>query len=494
MAHPESTDVVIVGGGPVGMLLAAELAGYGVRTLVLESEAVTSERPKATTLHARTVQSLARRGYLPAPELPHPGEEVSTVFHFAGLPGLRITTPAGEPEPILKRPQADLEKLFEDRARARGVTVLREHRVVELHQEADGLRVAADGPDGRTLFESAYAVGADGARSTVRELAGIASDSWPASLSAMMGLVRVEGPLTAGWHRTPRGWVTAKDAPDGSTHIRTVNYAVSRADRGQMLSLDELCRETSWILGQEVSMAEPRWLSRFSDFARLARSYRAGRVLLAGDAAHVHFPIGGQGLSTGLLDVLNLSWKLALVVRGDAGEGLLQSYDAERRPAARRVIENVRAQVTLMDPDSRFDALRSLVGDLAVQDGGSGHMSSMISAQDTTTAACSGTPSAWEGRFLPNVALQTESGPSDVVRLLRGGRLVLLLLGAQGDGHQEAARKWSHVLEVVRAGPVAGLPCEAVLVRPDGYIAWVSGGDDLSSAIEVCLAGFGTTG
>ncbi|MFD7168264.1 FAD-dependent monooxygenase [Streptomyces violascens] len=489
MVHPGRTAVVIVGGGPVGMLLAAELGGYGVRTLVLEADAATSERPKATTLHARTVQCLARRGYLPAPEPTRLEGSVSSPFHFAGLPGLQITAPASEPDPILKRPQAELERLFETRARARGAKVLREHRVVELHQGTDGMRIAADGPHGRTFFESAYVVGADGARSTVRKLAGIESESWPATVSAMMGLVRVEGAdaPVAGWHRTPRGWVTVKEDTDG-THIRTLNYASPRADCSLDPSLEELRRETSWILGQEIAMSAPRWLSRFSDFTRLARTYRAGRVLLAGDAAHVHFPIGGQGLSTGLLDVLNLGWKLALTVRGEASEGLLDSYDAERRPAARRVVDNTRAQVTLMDPDARFDALRSVFGGLLAKDGPHGPLSSMISAQDTVVAGSPGDLSRWEGRFLPNLPLRTEAGPTDVIRLLQDGRMLLLLFGVHGDGHEKAAQKWAHVLRVVRAERVADVSCNALLLRPDGYVAWASDGDDLDATLAVYLA------
>ncbi|MGW4033981.1 FAD-dependent monooxygenase [Streptomyces sp. NPDC004838] len=494
MVRPIRTDVVVVGGGPVGMLLAAELGGYRVGALVLEAAAATSARPRATTLHARTVQSLARRGYLPGPERASDTGTVSSAFHFAGLPGLFITAPAAEPVPILKRPQADLERLFEGRARSRGVRVLREHRMIELHRRSGGIRVVAEGPQGRVVCDAAYVVGADGARSSVRELAGMASDAYGATVSAMMGLVRLEtaGALPAGWHRTPRGWVVAKDAPGGGTHIRTVDHTRPHPDRGLPPTLEELRRETSRIMGRDIGMTAPRWLSRFSDYTRLAHCYRAGRVLLAGDAAHVHFPIGGQGLSTGLLDAVNLGWKLALTVRGTAGRGLLDSYDAERRPAAGRVIGNVRAQVSLMHPEARLDALRALFLDLLAKDRGGAGLSAMISAQDTVLPARSATPSAWEGRFLQNIALTTSAGPTDVIRLLRDGRMLLLLPGPDGcDAEERAAREWACHLRVVRAEPSAGLPCAALLVRPDGYIAWASDGGDLGAALSAHLGGGG---
>ncbi|MFD9721164.1 FAD-dependent monooxygenase [Streptomyces sp. NPDC059076] len=493
IVDPIRTDVVIVGGGPVGMLLAAELGRYGVGVVVLETECAVSERPRATTLHARTVQSLARRGYLPGPGIAPDGGIVSSEFHFAGLPGLSITAPAAEPQPILKRPQADLERLFEGRARSAGVRVLREHRMTGLDQRSDGVRIVAEGPQGPVVHEAAYVVGADGARSSVRRQAGMASDAYEATVAAVMGLVRLDsvGALEAGWHRTPRGWVVAKDAPDGGTHIRTVDHTRTHADRGLPLTLDELRRETSRIMGREIGMTRPRWLSRFSDYARLARGYRSGRVLLAGDAAHVHFPIGGQGLSTGLLDALNLGWKLATTVRGTASKGLLDSYDAERRPAAARVIENVRAQVSLMHPEVRLDSLRDLFRDLLAEDRGGARLSAMISAQDTVLPTCEPNPSAWEGRFLQNIALRTPSGPTNVIKLLRDGRMLLLLFGSDGCGQWESAtREWGPLLHVVRSQPSAAMPCTALLVRPDGYIAWASDGGDLKTA----LTGYLTAG
>ncbi|MFE5602975.1 FAD-dependent monooxygenase [Streptomyces coelicoflavus] len=494
MARELHVDVVVAGGGPVGMVVAAELAGYGVSTLVVEARASVSRRPKATTLHARTVQSLVRRGHLGGLVSPsRPGTvPASSPFHFAGIPGLAISVPAMEPEPVLKCSQEELERHFEQRARSAGARILRGHRVTGVRQERGGVHITAEGPGGPVSCAAQYLVGADGARSTVRERSGFASQSFPATVSAMAGDVSLgeKGVLGPGWHRTPRGWIVAKDVPGGRTRLRTLDCAGPHGDRNLTLTLEELREEVSRIAGRDVPMAAPQWLSRFSDFSRLARSYRSGRVLLAGDAAHVHFPIGGQGLSTGLLDAVNLGWKLAFTVRGEAGEDLLDSYDQERRPAAQRVIDNTRAQVALMRPDPGLDPLRALFGELLAGSGESGVLSSMISAQDTVLPVHTPRSAPWEGRFLPNVGLTTVHGRTDAIGLLREGRPMLLLLGEQhGRDYESRARGWAGVLRVVRAEPTPDIPCDALLVRPDGYIAWAAGGADLTTVLTACFGG-----
>ncbi|WP_151485125.1 FAD-dependent monooxygenase, partial [Streptomyces albicerus] len=492
MASGTKTQVLIVGGGPVGMLLAAELAGYGVRTLVIESGAEVSGHPRATTLHARTVQCLVRRGHLEGLAAAADPAAFGRVFHFAGLPGLAISAPAAEPEPILKCAQEELQRHFERRARAAGARVLRGHRVTGVRQGPDGVQVTAQGPYGPVGCAAGYLVGADGARSTVREQAGFASRTCPATVSAMAGDVRLAGEacLGPGWHRTPRGWLVAKNVPGGFVRLRTLNCSGAQGERRLPPTLEELRREVSWIAGRDIAMEAPRWLSRFSDFSRLARSFRARRIFLAGDAAHVHFPVGGQGLSTGLLDAVNLGWKLALAVRGGAGARLLDSYDQERRPAAQRVIDNTRAQLALMRPGPELDPLRALFGQLLAAGGESSALAAMVSAQDTVLAPLTARSSPWEGRFLRNVGLATRQGPADVIGLLRGGRPLLLLFGEPG-GYQEQARGWAGLLRTVHAAPTPELPCQALLVRPDGYIAWGPAGDGLDAALA---AYFGASG
>ena len=271
--------------------------------------------------------------------------------------------------------------------------------------------------------------------------------------------------------------------------LRTLNCRGASPRHGEPLLLEELEREVGWITGRDVVMGEGRWLSRFSDFSRLASSFRMGRVLLAGDAAHVHFPIGGQGLSTGLLDAVNLGWKLALAVRGRAGAGLLDTYDQERRPAAQRVIDNTRAQLALMRPGPELEPLRALFGELLAQRGESGVLASMVSGQDTVLPGRGAKGSAWEGTFLHNAVLQTREGTVDVIGLLRQGSPLLLLFGDRGSGggYAEQARGWAGLVRVVHAEPVPRLACDALLVRPDGYIAWASGAGGLAAALTECF-------
>jgi hypothetical protein len=336
-----------------------------------------------------------------------------------------------------------------------------------------------------------YLVGADGARSVVRRQAGFVSRTWPATVSAMAGDVRLGrgAALEAGWHRTERGWVVVRHVGGGVVRLRTLDCRGAHVRRDLPLGLEELRREVGRITGGDVAMGEGRWLSRFSDFSRLALCYRRGRVLLAGDAAHVHFPVGGQGLSAGVLDAVDLGWKLALAVRGRAGASLLDSYDLERRPAAQRVIDNTRAQLALMRPGPELDPLRALFGQLLAGGGESGVLASMVSAQDTVLPARGPDASFWEGRFLDNVVLRTREGAVDVIGLLREGSALLLLFGdgGAGGGYAEQARGWAGLVRVVHAEPVPRLACDALLVRPDGYIAWASGAGGLAAALTECF-------
>ncbi|MFI1734575.1 FAD-dependent monooxygenase [Streptomyces acidicola] len=488
----EHAQVMIVGGGPVGMLVAAELGAHGVRTLLLEAQATVSERPKARVLHARALQGLARRGYFPelGPTAGADGAEAQAPFRYAGIPGLFITAPASEPGPVLKRPQADLERLFEQRARAVGVRILRAHHVTEVAQGRDGVRVLAKGLHGPVLCTARYLVGADGGRSTVRELAGIPARTYPATTSGLSGLITLRDPkvLEPGWHRTPRGWIVVHDIPGTGTHVRTLDCTGAHPARHLPPTPEELRDELSRIAGEDIEIRDPRWLSRFSDFARLVRSYRFGRIFLAGDAAHMHFPVGAQGVSTGVQDALNLGWKLALAVLGRAGEDLLDTYDAERRPEAQRVIDNTRAQLALMRPGPEADALRGVFAELVSAGRDSRYLSDMISGQDTVLPGCSRRPSAWEGRFLQNVALSTGAGRTDVIQLLRAGRPLLLAFGEQGRRCVQDAREWAGVLRLVRAEPTPEVPCVAVLVRPDGYVAWAAPSDGVGHGLADALS------
>ncbi|UYQ60154.1 FAD-dependent monooxygenase [Streptomyces peucetius] len=263
--------------------------------------------------------------------------------------------------------------------------------------------------------------------------------------------------------------------PDGAKLVRTLDCGGARGNRRHAVTVEELSGEASRIVRREVVVKEGRWLSRFSDFARLARSFRSDRVFLAGDAAHVQFPVGGQGLSAGVLDALDLGWKLALAVRGEAGEGLLDTYDLER-PAVARVIEHARAQLALMRPGPEFDALRGLSTGLLTAGGDdASYLGEVISGQDTVLRLPGFTecPSPAAGTFLRNVVLTPPEGATDVIGLLEAGRPLLLLFGEKADAYREEARNWDGVVRVVDAAPT----CEA------------PGGEDLAVALSAYFGG-----
>ncbi|MET9801243.1 FAD-dependent monooxygenase [Streptomyces sp. NPDC006368] len=473
MSPTQHYGVAVVGGGPVGMLLAAELGLHGVRTVVLERHPETVDQPKAGTLHARTVQSLARRGHLPTRRGGRLDQVATTAFHFAGMPGLTIGAPAVEGQPIAGRSQADLERAFERNARDLGVEIRRGHDVVALTQDPRQVEITAEHGDGRrTTLTADYVVGADGARSTVRALAGIRSEEHPPRVAALLGQVRLLDPegTPPGWNLTPRGWTVINVNPFGYSRVITFDFTGPHADRHAPVTLDELRSTASRIAGHDIPMTDAVFTSRFSDYTRLVHRYRDGRVLLAGDAAHVHFPVGGQGLNLGLQDALNLGWKLALAVRGHAGKDLLDTYHDERHPAGRRVIDNTRAQLALMRPGEETEPLRALFAELLRLDQVGAYLGDMISAQDTAYPSRGGSP--WQGRFLPNLPLEIDGADSCVADVLHPGRPVLLLFGDAGEEYARTAAAWGHVVDAVRARAPRPLPWDALLLRPDGYVAW----------------------
>ncbi|WP_345558767.1 FAD-dependent monooxygenase [Nonomuraea rosea] len=468
-------DVAVVGGGPVGMLLAAELGLQGVRPLVLERHPAPPGESKAGTLHARTAQSLDRRGLLEAVGRTTYG---SVSFHFSGMFGLDLGAVTEGGPSIVGSPQAWAEQVFARRAAALGAEIRRGQEVTGLVQHDDHVVLTVNGRE----VAARYVVGADGARSAVRKAAGIPFTGTGARVAALMGDVRLLDPygVPPGYTRTPRGWIIVWLNPAGHSRITTYDFRAPHADREAPVTLEELQAAAEHITGRPVPMAGPRGLSRYGDAALQAETYRAGRVLLAGDAAHVHFPWGGQGLNTGLEDAFNLGWKLAAEVRGTAPGGLLDSYHAERHPVAARVLWNVRAQTALADPDPAVDPLRELFAELMRFDEVNEYLSGMISAVDTTYDV--GVPGA--GRMAPDLELKTADG--DVLHLaetLHGGRALLLDLAGRDDLAETAAR-WGSRVDVLRAR--ADHEADALLVRPDGYVAWTSAarGHSLEAALE----------
>ncbi|MEU3842973.1 FAD-dependent monooxygenase [Streptomyces sp. NPDC028635] len=475
------TQVAVVGGGPVGMLLARELALLGVRVTVLEKLPAPTGESKAGTLHARTAQTLHRRGLLEAVQPGPPAPPVGrgpVPFHFSGMFDLDLSRVVTEGPVMVGSPQAWAQEVFAAEAERLGARIRRGRELVGLDEEADAMRLTVRDSRGVTqTLRASWVVGADGARSAVRRLTGIPFTGTPARVGALIGEVRLLGPALApqGWQRNPRGWTLVWLNLFGRSRVCTYDFRGPHPDRQAPVTLDEFRAEVERIAGHPVPMDSPSWLTRFSDAALQAEHYRVGRVLLAGDAAHVHFPAGGQGVNLGLQDAVNLGWKLAAEVHGWAPAGLLDTYETERAPIAEAVLENVRAQVALMDPDPRMDALRTLFARMMHFDDVNQYLGGMISGVDVQyDTGRAGDPLA--GRFAPDVLLKTGESVTGLSELLHSARPLLLLL-ADSQDLLEAVEPWRFRVNVVTATATEQMGTDALLVRPDGYIAWSARGD-----------------
>lgn len=476
--YPRPTShhaVVIAGAGPTGMTLAAELAIAGVDVAVVERrETIELEGSRAGGLHARTLEIFDMRGI--ADRFMTEGQ-AAQVAGFAWFP-LDISDVPTRFNHGLALRQPHIERILAAWVEELGVPILRGREVVDLTQDEEG--VSVDISDGSSL-RCAYLVGCDGGRSRVRNAAGVDFVGWDASVSHLIAEAHTTEEPPLGLRRDEQGIHAFNRLEDGRIGIMVTEAEVpSRADP----TLEDLSRALERVYGTDYGLHGPAWVSRFTDASRQAAEYRRGRVLLAGDAAHVHYPAGGQGLNTGVQDAVNLGWKLARVVRGEASVSLLDSYHAERHPVAARVLRNTMAQVALLRTDARTDALRETISELIALDPVRVRLAAMISALDVRYDLGDGHPLL--GRRMPDLDLRTAAGETRVHTLLRDGRPLLLDLS---DGREAPPREAPADLRVVSAScdgpwqlPVIGQvePPRAVLIRPDGHVAWVAGDDEPS--------------
>ncbi|MFF7459460.1 FAD-dependent monooxygenase [Kitasatospora sp. NPDC008115] len=493
--------VAVVGAGPVGLMLACELKLNGVESVILERLERPSGQSRALGFNARTAELLHQRGLLErflAEGTPVP------VSHFAGLP-MDLTKLDSRHKYTLSIAQFKVERLLEEYAVESGVEIRRGHEVVGLRQDDEGVVVSVDGGDGSYELRCEYLVGCDGGAGTVRGLAGIAFPGTGPKVHGILGdVASIE---TSVEFRTPLSYPggifgVAPIEPSGF-RVTTIEYDVPTPSRGTP-TLDELRESIRRVTGEDVRLGEARWLSRFSDSARLAERYRAGRVLLAGDAAHIHYPQSGQGMSLGIADAANLGWKLAAAVNGWAPEGLLDTYHSERHPVGRSVLTNTEAQKAMTFPMDWVRDLRTLFQQLMGYDDVHRHIMEEVTGVGVRYAVPGG-PSderpgaagtSLLGRRMPDLDLVTEAGgPTTVAELLRGGRGVLLVLS--GDTPPPAVeRGWGDRVDVVGAKPAAPAPAAAVLIRPDGHVAWagdvVDGTADGQRLLDALAAWFGT--
>ena len=481
-------DVVIAGGGPAGLMLASELRLGGVNLTVLERLPAPTGLSKALGLIGRAVQTLDYRGLLERFGAGFvPVAAYSRFAHLGGIPldvsGLIDAAPPGHFPPPVPAQQAQVEQVLEERARELGADVRRGHELVGLAQDQETVTVEVRGPQGAYRLRARYLVGCDGAHSLVRKQAGIGFPGTAPTQVLWLGDVTITGPerdrVPLGMLRTPAGGFTA--VPLGGDMVRIVvsewGQPPGRVNRDVPPTIEELRAAARRVAGVDLAMRQPRWLSRFTDAARQADRYRAGRVLVAGDAAHIQLPAGGPGMSTALQDVVNLGWKLAAQVEGWAPPGLLDTYHAERHPAGERMLSFVRAQGVLLSPGEHVTALRELMGELLTHQQTLRYVVDRLLGLDIRyDLDADGAPAhPLVGGWAPDLPLRANGGDTRLATLMHAARPVLLDLTADGRLRAAAAGRTDRVQTTAACSDE---PLDGILVRPDGYVAWAAAPGD----------------
>ena len=483
-------DVIIVGAGPVGLMLAGELCLAGVRPLVLERQPRLRETAKASGFNGQIVELLRYRGLLDRveaasgrPAHPAPGAP------FGGV-HLDFSHLSDQPIWAVPLPQPQLERLLGERAGELGAVLRRGYEVAGVSQ--DDATVAADvhGPDGPCRVTARYLVGCDGAHSKVRDTAGISfpGTTYPevnrlAQVTLPDSVTRLDngdldvpglGRIRAGFTRTDRGVFAFGSLTHGGLLMQTTEDEPAEVSDDAPMTLSEFQDSIRRVLGADLPLADVTRLSRYGFHARQAERYRDGRILLAGDAAH-QFPATGIGINFGMLNAVNLAWKLAAAIGGWAPAGLLDSYHSERHFAGARALLQTQAQVALRrGQDPAAQALRELFLELLADEQPSRRLGALIAGTSIRYPMHGPGPGqhALAGTFAPDLTLHTGQGTTSVAELMHAARPVLLDLAGRPD-LCEAARDWQHRIEIHTA-ETGHRPADALLIRPDAYIAWAA--------------------
>jgi 2-polyprenyl-6-methoxyphenol hydroxylase-like FAD-dependent oxidoreductase len=472
--------VVIAGGGPTGLMLAGELALAGVDVAIVERRA-SQDLPgsRAGGLHSRTIEVLDQRGI--ADRFLSQGQKAQ-VAGFASV-RLDISDFPTRHNYGLGLWQNHIERILAGWVGELRVPIHCGIEVTGFAQDDTGVDVQLS--DGQSL-RAEYLIGCDGGRSLIRKAAGIEFPGWDPTTSSLLAEVEMTEEPETGIRRTPSGMHAIGKVEyeikggeviykkGGTVGVMLTESQVGNTDEPTLRDLSE---GLIAVYGTDYGIHSPTWITRFTDMTRQAAAYRDRRILLAGDAAHVHSPVGGQGLNTGVQDAVNLGWKLAQVVHRTAPESLLDTYHAERQPVAARVLRNTMAETALMRVDDRIEALRDTVSELLSMDEPRKRFAAMMSGLDIHYDLGEGHPLL--GRRMPDMDLVTANGPLRVFTLLHDARPVLLNLGEPGgfdvtpwaDRVQSIDAKYVGTWELPALGAVTAPT--AVLIRPDGYVAWV---------------------
>ena len=477
--------VVVAGGGPTGLMLAGELALAGVDVVIVERRAG-QDLPgsRAGGLHSRTIEVFDQRGI--ADRFLSEGQ-MAQVAGFARVP-LDISDFPTRHNYGLGLWQNHIERIMAGWVGELAVPIFYGSEATGFAQDDTGVDVQLS--DGQSL-RAEYLVGCDGGRSLIRKAAGIEFPGWDPTTSNLIAEVEIAEEPEWGIHRNAFGVHSfgrvEYEIRDGEVVYMDegpVRVMVTEEHVGPTTepTLRDLSEALVAVYGTDYRIHSPTWISRFTDMTRQAAAYRERRVLLAGDAAHVHSPVGGQGLNTGVQDAVNLGWKLAQVVHRTAPESLLDTYHAERHPVAARVLRNTMAQTALMRADDRVEALRDTVSELLSMDEPRKRFAAMMSGLDIHYDLGEGHPAL--GRRMPDLDLVTANGPLRVFTLLHAARPVLLNLGEPGGFDITPWARRVLAIDAEYAGdwelPALGRVAApaAVLIRPDGYVAWVGDGTE----------------
>jgi len=472
-------SVVIAGGGPTGLMLAGELALAGVDVAIVERRASPeSSRARGLGMHSRTIETFDQRGIADrfvSQGSKHPAVHFQIPLDVSDIPTRHNYT--------LGLRQNHTERIVAEWVGELGVPIYRGREVTGFTQDDAGVDVALS--DASSLHAD-YLVGCDGGRSVVRKTAGIEFPGWDPTTSWLIAEVATTAEPKWGFHEDASGIHAIGKGDGGATNV-VINEKQLQIDSEP--TLRDLSQALIGVYGTDFGVHSPNWISRFTDMTRQAATYGNKRVLLAGDAAHVHPPIGGQGLNLGVQDAVNLGWKLAQVVKRTSPDSLLDSYHAERHPVAARVLRLTMAHTALRRTDERTKAVGDTVAELLRMDEPRRRMAAeMVGLTIRYDFAPADKSHPLVGRRMPDLDLMTANGPLRLFTLLHEARPALLNLGEPGDFDitpwadrvQLVDAKYDAAWEVPALGPVPAP--HAVLIRPDGYVAWVGDATQLGLA------------